>query len=51
MGADGIHIEVHDCPEEAKSDGPQALLPHEYAEVVQRMKSLAELMGKTISNS
>ncbi|MEC7496866.1 MAG: 3-deoxy-7-phosphoheptulonate synthase [Planctomycetota bacterium] len=51
VGADGIHIEVHDCPEEAKSDGPQALLPHEYAEVVQRMKSLAELMGKTISNS
>ena len=51
VGADGIHIEVHDCPEEAKSDGPQALLPHEYAEVVQRMRSLAELMGKTISNS
>ena len=27
VGADGVHIEVHDCPEEAKSDGPQALLP------------------------
>ena len=26
-GADGVHIEVHDCPEEAMSDGPQALLP------------------------
>ncbi len=26
-GADGVHIEVHNCPEEAMSDGPQALLP------------------------
>lgn len=48
-GADGVHIEVHDCPEEAKSDGPQALLPDQYAEVASQMKSLAELLGKTIS--
>jgi 3-deoxy-D-arabino-heptulosonate 7-phosphate (DAHP) synthase len=26
-GADGVHIEVHSCPEKALSDGPQALLP------------------------
>lgn len=26
-GADGIHIEVHNCPEKALSDGQQALLP------------------------
>ncbi|MEM1304538.1 MAG: 3-deoxy-7-phosphoheptulonate synthase, partial [Planctomycetota bacterium] len=25
-GADGVHIEVHNCPEDAMSDGPQALL-------------------------
>ena len=48
-GADGVHIEVHDCPEVAKSDGPQALLPEQYAEVAAQMKSLAELLGKTIS--
>ena len=24
-GADGVHVEVHDCPEKALSDGPQAL--------------------------
>src|SRR5687768_589968 len=29
-GADGIHIEVHSCPEKALSDGPQALLPAQY---------------------
>jgi len=48
-GADGVHIEVHDCPEVAKSDGPQALLPEQYAELVVQMRQLAEILGKTIS--
>ncbi len=50
-GADGVHIEVHNCPEEALSDGPQALLPHQYAEVAGQIRKLAELFGKTISMS
>jgi 3-deoxy-7-phosphoheptulonate synthase len=49
VGADGVHIEVHDCPEKAKSDGPQALLPRQYAEVVGQIRKLAELFGRTIS--
>jgi 3-deoxy-7-phosphoheptulonate synthase len=49
VGADGVHIEVHDCPERAKSDGPQALLPSQYAELVVQIRKLAELFGKTIS--
>jgi len=48
-GADGVHIEVHNQPEVAKSDGPQALLPEQYAEIANQMKSLADLLGKTIS--
>lgn len=48
-GADGVHIEVHDCPEEALSDGPQALLPEQYRELATQMKSLADLFQKTIS--
>ena len=48
-GADGVHIEVHDCPEEAKSDGPQALLPSQYQEVMKQMAGLAALFGKKIS--
>ena len=51
VGADGVHIEVHDCPEKAKSDGPQALLPRQYAEVVQQIRKVAEILGKTISPS
>lgn len=48
-GADGVHIEVHNCPEEAMSDGPQALLPEQYAELAGQLRGLAELLGKTIS--
>ncbi len=48
-GADGVHIEVHDCPEVAKSDGPQALLPAQYQELATKIKAMAELLGKSIS--
>jgi 3-deoxy-7-phosphoheptulonate synthase len=47
-GADGVHIEVHSCPEKALSDGPQALLPRRYAEVMAQMRRLAEVMSKTM---
>ena len=47
-GADGVHIEVHSCPEKALSDGPQALLPKAYAQLMEELRALAELMGKTI---
>ncbi|HYV36867.1 MAG TPA: 3-deoxy-7-phosphoheptulonate synthase [Gemmataceae bacterium] len=46
-GADGVHIEVHSCPEKALSDGPQALLPPRYAELMLLLRKLAEVMGKT----
>ena len=48
-GADGVHVEVHDCPEVAKSDGPQALLPEQYDELAGQMKKLAQLLGKEVS--
>jgi 3-deoxy-7-phosphoheptulonate synthase len=47
-GADGVHIEVHSCPEKALSDGPQALLPDQYAALFQDMRRLAEVMGRHI---
>lgn len=46
-GADGVHIEVHSCPEKALSDGPQALLPKQYHELMLRIRKLAEVVGKT----
>jgi 3-deoxy-7-phosphoheptulonate synthase len=47
-GADGVHVEVHSCPEKALSDGPQALLPKQYAALTDDLRKLAQLMGKTI---
>ncbi len=47
-GADGVHVEVHSCPEKALSDGPQALLPKQYAALMDDLKRLADVMGKTI---
>jgi 3-deoxy-7-phosphoheptulonate synthase len=48
-GADGVHIEVHDCPEKAKSDGPQALLPHEYLKLVEQIRQIAAVVGKSLA--
>ncbi len=50
-GADGVHIEVHNCPEEALSDGQQALLPKEYAALVSQLRALAQVLGKHIGNT
>jgi len=48
-GADGVHIEVHNKPEEAMSDGPQALLPEQYAELMDQIRKLAAVLNKTVS--
>ena len=48
-GADGVHVEVHSCPEQALSDGPQALLPKQYAELMGQLRQLADVIGKTIA--
>jgi len=47
-GADGVHVEVHSCPEKALSDGPQALLPAQYAILMGDLRKLAEVFGKII---
>ncbi|MEZ6088882.1 MAG: 3-deoxy-7-phosphoheptulonate synthase [Pirellulaceae bacterium] len=50
-GADGVHIEVHDQPEVAKSDGDQALLPSQYAELMNQIRKLAEFFGNSIPSA
>jgi 3-deoxy-7-phosphoheptulonate synthase len=47
-GADGVHIEVHDCPEKAKSDGQQALRPDEYSALVAQIRQVAAALGKIV---
>jgi 3-deoxy-7-phosphoheptulonate synthase len=49
-GADGIHIEVHSCPERALSDGPQALVPDQFDRLMDEIRQLAELLGKSVDS-
>lgn len=44
VGADGLIIEVHPCPEEALCDGAQALTPLQYVELVEQVTRIYELV-------
>jgi len=46
VGSDGLLIEVHHKPETALSDGPQALLPDQFAELMNQVRALAIVMGR-----
>jgi len=45
-GADGLMIEIHNEPEKALSDGPQALLPDEYLDLMDELRMIAKAIGK-----
>jgi 3-deoxy-7-phosphoheptulonate synthase len=48
-GADGIIVEVHNEPEEAICDGPQALPTEIFAEYAEQVRRIAEVAGKEVS--
>jgi 3-deoxy-7-phosphoheptulonate synthase len=47
-GADGLTIEVHPNPEDALCDGDQSLHPEEFEQVINDLKPMLSLVGKTI---
>lgn len=47
-GADGLMIEVHNCPEKAMSDGEQSLRPSDFAELMMQLRPIAEAVGRTL---
>ena len=47
-GADGLIIEVHIRPEEAKSDGSQSLFPSQFAKLMKELSPVAKAVGRTI---
>jgi 3-deoxy-7-phosphoheptulonate synthase len=47
-GADGVIIEVHHKPEEALSDGPQALLPEAFEQLVRQVDAIAQVLGRQV---
>lgn len=51
VGADGVMIEVHHKPEEALSDGPQAIVPAEFARVVREVQAIAAVLGRELQPS
>jgi 3-deoxy-7-phosphoheptulonate synthase len=48
IGADGLLIEVHHMPKDAKCDGKQALLPHELTELSLELDAIAKAMGRSL---
>ncbi|MBI2883425.1 MAG: 3-deoxy-7-phosphoheptulonate synthase [Candidatus Methylomirabilis oxyfera] len=47
-GADGIMVEIHPHPEEALSDGPQALLPSTFETLMHDLKRVAQAVGRSL---
>lgn len=45
VGANAIMVDVHDRPKEALCDGPQAILPEEFAAIMKSLHSLADALG------
>jgi 3-deoxy-7-phosphoheptulonate synthase len=46
-GADGIAVEVHHKPAEALSDGPQALTPEMFSDLIAQIRPIAVAVGRT----
>lgn len=45
VGADGLIIEVHPCPEEALCDGAQALTPRQYLELHEQILAIHKILA------
>ncbi|MDR3257116.1 MAG: 3-deoxy-7-phosphoheptulonate synthase [Endomicrobium sp.] len=48
VGADGLIIEVHPCPQEALSDGPQSLLPDQFETLMKELDLIAKAIGREL---
>ena len=48
VGADVLMIEVHPRPEEAKSDGPQALVPSRFKDLMNELRAIAQAVGRVM---
>jgi 3-deoxy-7-phosphoheptulonate synthase len=47
-GADGLLIEVHNCPDKALSDGAQSLYPEQFAQLVSELRVIAPAVGRKL---
>jgi 3-deoxy-7-phosphoheptulonate synthase len=47
-GADGILVEVHNHPDKALSDGPQAIYPVQFAQLMDEIGQIAPIVGRSL---
>ncbi len=47
-GADGLMVEVHHNPEQALSDGPQSLFPDQFDTMLEKLKPIAHVVGRSL---
>jgi len=47
-GCDGLMVEVHPIPEEAKSDGEQSVLPEQFDDMMKKVRLIAHAVGRDI---
>ncbi len=47
-GADGLEIEVHNCPSEAWSDGAQALTPDQFDDAMRRIELIRQAVTASV---
>src|SRR5579872_3498893 len=48
-GADGLLVEVHNCPDKALSDGAQSLYPEQFVQLMAQLRIIAPAVGRTLS--
>ena len=48
-GADGLLMEMHPNPDKAMSDGAQSLFPEQLATLVEQLRRLAPVVGRTVA--
>jgi 3-deoxy-7-phosphoheptulonate synthase len=47
-GADGLLVEVHNCPDQALSDGAQSLYPEQFAKLMGELRVIAPAVGRRV---
>jgi 3-deoxy-7-phosphoheptulonate synthase len=48
-GADGLLVEVHNCPDKALSDGAQSLYPEQFVQLMAQLRIIAPAVGRKLS--
>jgi len=49
-GADGLLIEVHNCPDKALSDGAQSLYPEQFQKLIEEIRIIATALGRSVTS-